>query len=428
MHVLLAFAIALVLISLLGIKFRLMPFITLIGAAFLYGILAGMDPSAIVVAVSTGTGTVFTLLGIVIFCGAVIAEVLRQGAYLSTIVQDIRRIAGRPVYASGAAGYLLSVPLMCSITSFVVLAPVVSSLRGDRPGVKRLLYVAAVAGVLSFVLLYPAPVILAIASALGLSSGEAWQIDAVTLPISLVLLAALCIVASRRDIPDASPAPLADAASAPRWKAWAPIAVPLIFFLAGLLVPGWSVLANINVALLAGLAVALASAPTDLRLEATAKGTRHAGIIIFDLCGAGALGSVIAASQFPSQAYASLSAVLPAIVIPFALAALVQTAQGSRVTTAVVTSGIVGATAMGSDIHPLALVLEICAGCCMISYVSDPFFWLLARVTGDDFTGVVRGYTLPLAAIGVCILMAALIVQASLGGGRLTTIRTRDSQ
>lgn len=412
MHVLVAFAIALVLISLLGIKFRLMPFITLIGAAFLYGILAGMDPSAIVSAVSAGTGKVFGLLGIVIFCGAVIAEVLRQGAYLSTIVQDIRRIAGRPVYASGVAGYLLSVPLMCSITSFVVLAPVVSCLRGDKAGVQRLLYVAAVAGVLSFVLLHPAPVVLAIAAALDLSSGEAWQVDIVTLPLSLVLLAVLCVAASRRDAPDASPAPLPDAASVHRWKAWAPIAVPLIFFLGGLAVPGGSVLANINVALLAGLAAALATAPTDLRLEATSKGTRHAGIIIFDLCGAGAFGNVIAASQFPSQAYASLSAVLPAIVIPFALAALVQTAQGSRVTTAVVTSGIVGATAMGSGIHPLALVLEICAGCCMISYVSDPFFWLLARVTGDDFAGVARGYTIPLAAAGICILGVALAVQA----------------
>jgi GntP family gluconate:H+ symporter len=304
---------------------------------------------------------------------------------------------------------------MCSITSFVVLAPVVSCLRNDRPGVKRLLYVAAVAGVLSFVLIYPAPVILAIASSLAISSEEAWQMNAVTLPVSLVLLVALCVIASRRDAPEASHVPPSDAVSATRWKAWAPIAVPLLFFFTGLAVPGLSVLANINVALLAGLAVALAPATTDLRLEATAKGTRHAGIIIFDLCGAGALGNVIATSQFPSQAYAGLSAVLPAIVIPFALAALVQTAQGSRVTTAVVTSGIIGATAMGSGILPLVLVLEICAGCCMISYVSDPFFWLLARVTGDDFTGVAKGYTLPLAAIGTCILIVALIAQALFG-------------
>lgn len=415
MHVLLAFAIALLLVSLLGIKFRLMPFVTLIGAAFLYGLLAGMEPADIVAAVTGGTGRVFGLLGIVIFCGAVIAEVLRQGSYLSVIVRDIRRIAARPVYASGIAGYLLSVPLMCSITSFVVLAPVVSVIRGDRAGRQRLLYVAAVAGVLSFVLLHPAPVILAIAAGIGLSSGEAWQVDAVTLPLSIVLLAALCIVVSRGDAPDASPAPPADTPMASRWRAWGPVAVPLVFFVVGLAVPGLEILANINVALLAGLAVALAPAPADLRLEATAKGTRHAGIIVFDLCGAGAFGSVIAASQFPSQAYASLSAVLPAIVIPFALAALVQTAQGSRVTTAVVTSGIVGTMAMGPGIHPLALVLEICAGCCMISYVSDPFFWLLARVTGDDFAGVARGYTLPLAAAGVCILIVALIVQASFG-------------
>ena len=56
----------------------------------------------------------------------------------------------------------------------------------------------------------------------------------------------------------------------------------------------------------------------------------------------------------------------------------------------------------------------ISAGAFMFSYVSDPFFWVLKRVTGDEFSGVVRNYTLPLSAAGLVTLAVALIVEAVL--------------
>jgi GntP family gluconate:H+ symporter len=46
--------------------------------------------------------------------------------------------------------------------------------------------------------------------------------------------------------------------------------------------------------------------------------------------------------------------------------------------------------------------------------VSDPFFWVLKRVTGDEFSGVVRNYTLPLSAAGLVTLAVALIVEIML--------------
>jgi GntP family gluconate:H+ symporter len=51
------------------------------------------------------------------------------------------------------------------------------------------------------------------------------------------------------------------------------------------------------------------------------------------------------------------------------------------------------------------------AGACVVSYVTDPYFWLVQRATGDTPSTVVREYTMPLAAVGFLILAAALLIQ-----------------
>lgn len=409
MHTLAAFAISLAFITIIGIRYRIMPFISLIAASLLYGLLAGMEPETVVDAIVRGLGSVFSLLAVVIFCGSVIAQVLRQGGYLDRIVADIQRISRRPLQASAVSGYLLSVPLMCSITSFVILAPVVSRLQDEEAQSRQALYLAAIGGIISFALLYPSPVVFSIASILGIHAASPWTIDYFTIPLSLILLVAIILLlGGRHTSPAGEPRSPPSVSSL---QAWSPIGVPVLFFLIGSLVPPLHLLADINLALLAGLAAALLVAGEELRLDAVSSGTKNAGIIIFDLTAAGALGATIAASEFPAQAFEVFSGVLPLVFIPFVLAALVQTAQGSRVTTAVVTAGMVSATPVAAAIHPLALLLMICAGTCTFSYVSDPFFWLMQRITADPFPTVVRRFTLPLALVGLAILAAALLVE-----------------
>ncbi|KAF5042195.1 High-affinity gluconate transporter [anaerobic digester metagenome] len=410
METLIAFAVTLAAITVASLRYRLPPFLTLVGASVLFGLLSRMPAETIVMVATAGAGRIFTLLGIVIFCGVGIAQVLRESGRIADIVADIRGLVRRPVATAGAAGYLLSVPLMCGITSFVILAPILTHLSPDGRAAKTLLYCAGVAGMISYVLLYPAPVVYSTITALGLS-GRLWDIDLVAVPLSLLLLAGL-LLAMRRRMPPAEEAEKPAAGRNPR--AWLPFVVILGMLAIGSLVPPLHALANINLALLTGLFAALATVPGDVREKALHKGTKNAGIIIFDLAGAGALGGVIAASTFPADVAALVAGNLPIIILPFVIAALVQAAQGSRVVTAAVTGAILATTPAVTAVNPLALVLMISAGAFMFSYVSDPFFWLLKRTTGDDFSAVVRNYTLPLSAAGIVTLAAALVVQAIL--------------
>jgi GntP family gluconate:H+ symporter len=410
METLIAFAVALVVITVASLRYRLPPFLTLVGTSVLFGFLAGMPAETVIAAITGGAGRIFSILAIVIFCGVGIAQVLRESGRVEGIVADIRGLVRRPLATAGTAGYLLSVPLMCGITSFVILAPILTHLHPDRQTSKTLLYCAGVAGMISYVLLYPAPVVYSTVTTPGLFSGRPWDVDLVALPLSLLLLAGLLLALRARTPPAGQPAELP--AGGRHLRAWVPFLIIALALSIGSLVPPLHALANINLALLAGLFAALATVPGDVREKALTRGTKNAGIIIFDLAGAGALGGVIAASTFPADVTALVLGFLPVTILPFVIAALVQAAQGSRVVTAAVTAAILATIPAVTAIDPLALVLMVSAGAFMFSYVSDPFFWLLKRTTGDDFSAVVRNYTLPLSIAGLVTLAAALVIQA----------------
>ncbi|NLA39139.1 MAG: GntP family permease [Methanomicrobiales archaeon] len=408
MNTLVPFALALAVITAASLRYRLPPFLTLIGASVLFGLLSGMPAEMIIPAITGGAGRIFSVLGVVIFCGVGIAQVLRESGLVADIVASIRGLVRRPLVTAGAAGYLLSVPLMCGITSFVILAPILTHLQTDRQASRTLLYCAGVAGMISYVLLYPALVVYSTITTLDLFPGRPWEANLIALPLSLLILAGLLLLLRARMQPTAEPA------TTTGWKrrAWLPFGVIMLMLAVGSLVPPLHLLADINLALIAGLLCALAIVPGDARERGLSRGTKNAGIIIFDLAGAGAFGSVIAASAFPVDVAALVQGVLPITLLPFVIAALLQAAQGSRVVTATVTSTILATIPAVLAINPLALVLMISAGAFMFSYVSDPFFWVLKRVTDDEFSGVVQNYTLPLSAAGLVTLVAALAVEA----------------
>jgi len=410
MNTLIPFALALVLITVASLRYRLPPFLSLVGTSIVFGLLAGLPAETVITSITGGAGRIFATLGVVIFCGVNIAQVLRESGRIEEIVADIRGAVRRPLATAGTAGYLLSVPLMCGITSFLILAPIISHLQTDREASKTLLYCAGIAGMISYVLLYPAPVVYSMMATPGLFAGNPWKFNLLAIPVSLIILAGLLVALRSRSSPPTAPSGMTTTGWHPR--AWLPFLVILAALACGTLIPSLHALANVNLALLAGLFAALLGVPGDVRERALARGAKTAGIIIFDLAGAGAFGGVIAASAFSADVTALVTGYLPITLLPFVIAALVQAAQGSRVVTASVTATILATIPAVLVINPFSLVLMVSAGAFMFSYASDPFFWLLKQTTGDDFAAVVRNYTIPLSMAGLVTLAAALLIQA----------------
>jgi len=422
MDPLLAFVITLVLITIVSLWYRISPFFTLIGGAILFGLLAGMTPDATMLGIIAGIGKVFSAFGIIILCGAVIAKLLQEQHQIEEIVTDIRRYIKNPPVIAGLSGYLLSVPITCCITAYIMLNPILDSFEKDKTKRNVLLYLAAVGGIISYALIYPTPVVIPLYEAF---SGGMSPIlfDAISIPLSLLLLGGILLYfrfihpasyTTQRDKPQATPPHQSDEVitvvlhQGIHWRAWAPFIAILIAIPVALILLKLSQMSMINFIMLVGAVTAIALSPPAARATGLSQGAKHAGLIIFDICGAGALGFVIVKSGFAHVALGQLTVLIPIILVPFILAALIETAQGSRVVTAVITSEVLAGSAVVGAIHPLPLILLVGAGSCVVSYVTDPFFWLVQRTTGDDIKTVVKNYTLPIALAGVVIFIVAL--------------------
>ncbi|MGB3943349.1 MAG: hypothetical protein WBK88_00980, partial [Methanothrix sp.] len=117
-----AFVLAILLVALLTAKTGLSPFLSLVVASLVYGLLSGMGPE-LVGHVTAGLARIFSALAIIVFSGSVIAEHLRRSGGADRVVSDLLALVGRRrgSLASGLSGYIVALPAMCSITSYMIL-------------------------------------------------------------------------------------------------------------------------------------------------------------------------------------------------------------------------------------------------------------------------------------------------------------------
>jgi len=99
------------------------------------------------------------------------------------------------------------------------------------------------------------------------------------------------------------------------------------------------------------------------------------------------------------------------IWLPFIIAAMIKTAQGSStvamITTASILSPLVASLGFTSEIAQALVVLTIGAGAMVTSHANDSFFWVVTQMSGMD---VKTGYKLQ--SLGTLILgvSAAVVI------------------
>lgn len=379
---------------------RLGPFLSLVLASIAFGLLTGMGAQMLEY-ISAGLSRIFSSLALVVFCGALLAEYLRRTEGLERIVFDLRKLTTKIHIVSGAAGYLISLPAMCSITAYIILEPVVKGLA-EKTGSdgRRSLFMAAACSIISFNLIYPSPVMITLSSGLSAQPSDLLRHS---IPISLILFV-LCYLLMKHIFPEAgglevrSPAPEMKST-----RAWIPLLVPVGMMLLGVVYPPVAVFARPDMALLMGAMLCL-WLERGMAQEMVHAASRRSGVILLDLCGAGAFGYVLAESGLAGEIY-QWGQFLPALLLPFFLSSLLQLAIGSRVVSAAVSCQVLA----GYPLPPVTLALLIASGAFVLSYVTDPYFWLIKRSTGASMALMVRGYTLPLSLLGVASFLLAAV-------------------
>ncbi|PWR74406.1 GntP family permease [Methanospirillum lacunae] len=460
MYTLQIFFIIIILISVIGIKFRVPPFITLVGGAVAFGFAVGGNPDAVFTQVATGCASVFNSLGIPILAGSVIAKYLVEQGYIQQIVSDIRKVLKSPLSLSGFAGYIIAVPSTCPITAYMILQPVLSHLAPDKKRQSSLMYLVALGSTLGVAFVYPTPVTFPLFDTFGPKHLTPLTFDMVTITLSVIFLGLLIwwtkwrapkVTEQISDIQPSSLIPgktekaeseiISEGSEGAEWgleesgysdqkyvqpgceidsglctgkfhpKAWVPFLVIFAAIPVGLFLLHLSHFTLVQFIMFAGMIAAVMVALPENRWTGFVSGAKHAGVVIFDICGAGALGYVITQSTFAQDSLVVLAQNVPLILIPFVMAALIQTAQGSRIVTSILTAQIIASTGIPPMMNPLALFLMIIAGAGVICFVTDPYFWLLHRTTGDDVKTVFKRYTIPQVIFGVLTYMVAFAIQ-----------------
>ncbi len=422
-------------------RFGLHPFLSLLIATLLFGLLAGMPFSSITGAINNGFGSTLGHIGIVIVLGTIIGKFLEQsGGALALAEAILKKIGQRAVpLAMAITGYVVSIPVFAD-SGFIILSSLNRALS-SKAGISLAgPAIALSVGLLaSHTMVPPTPGPVAAAGIVGADLGLLLLYG---IPASLAGLFGGWLFATKVAARVAvSPEATTDAATQPArtmpagqyqpaaFHAFLPILLPILLIVlkSVLSIPGLraeesaltsmaSFLGTPVIALLAGLLVAL-TLPHKLdkhMLSAsgwTGQALSEAAIIILITGAGGAFGKALQASGIAEVLSEVVSGSQMGIWLPFLIAAAIKTAQGSStvaiVTTASIIAPLASSIGFGNETGKVLLVLAIGAGSSVVSHANDSFFWVVTQMSG---LSVKQGYQLQSTGTLALGLSAAVVL------------------
>jgi len=409
-----AFVIAVILMIVAISKFKVHPFLSIMGVSLLLALVAGIPLTDIPGVIGAGFSGTFSSIGIVIILGAFIGSVLEATGAALKLADMVIKLVGkkRPELAIELMGWVVSIPVFCD-SGFVILDPIRRALV-RRTGVSSVAMTVALSTGLyiSHVFIPPTPGPIAAASTLGIG-------DSLLLVMALGLLCSIFplvaglvyakFIGKREKSADETVATgevvktyeelVAEYGKLPGgFNSLAPLVVPIVFMalgtvksMAGLTGAFADLLAFLGtpiIALTVGTIFAIAQLITSKKMDSfydlVNDTLKTVGPILFVTAAGGVLGKVISNTTMIAYITENAPALMSmGIFFPFLLAAILKTAQGSSTVAITTTAGIVAPmmAQLGLDTTVLAslTVMAIGAGAMTVSHANDSYFWVVTN-------------------------------------------------
>jgi GntP family gluconate:H+ symporter len=421
-------------------KFKLHPFLTLLLAAILMGFIGGLETNSIITKLTEGFGNTLKSIGIVIACGTVIGTFLEKSGGAKTMASSVLKLIGekRSPLAMTITGYIVSIPVFCD-SGFVILSALNKALSKKTGLSMAVLAIALGTGLYTtHVFVPPTPGPLAAAATIGADIGLIILLGLiVSVPSAGIgLLWAHFYCRRFKIIPKDMTDPLEVKKEEPEALfSFAPIIVPIILialksvadypttpFGQGYLKSTFDFTGHPVMALIIGvfLAFGLKQEKSDESyLDWVATGLKNAGIIILITGAGGAFGNVLRATDIGDTLGQTMSQWHIGIFLPFIIAAVLKTAQGSStvaiITTAALVSPLLEPMGLTAPLAKALVVLAIGAGSMTVSHVNDSYFWVVSQFSDMDTATALRCHTLAtlfqgIAGIVVIAFMAWVFI------------------
>jgi gluconate:H+ symporter, GntP family len=407
-------------------RLKLHPFLTLLGAGLFLGLLSGLGGSEVISALTSGFGKTLGGIGIVITFGTIIGTYLERNGGAKVVASSLLKLVGesRSPLAINLTGAIVSIPVFCD-SGFVILSTLNKALS-KRTGIPLIVFAIALATGLytTHVFVPPTPGPLAAAAALDADLGLVLLLGIiVSIPVTLVgwfwavrLGKNLEAVSTEETTVETEEVP-----SVSLMTALGPILLPILLIALKSIADypshplgenGFSqfisTIGSPVIALFLGVVMAMITgggAVREHRFEWVGDALKNAGIIILITGAGGAFGSVLRASGIADYIGSNLVNWQLGLFLPFILAALLKTAQGSSTVSIITTAAL-----MASLLDPLGLtdpmsralvVLAIGAGAMTVSHVNDSYFWVVSQFSDLDTRTALKGHTLGSLVLGL---------------------------
>jgi len=398
---------------------KIHPFIVLFMAALFLGILLGLPLMESLTLLQRGFGQIIEKIGLLILFGTVIGVSMeRSGATLAIAQGILHSLSKLPLpYALSCIGYLVSIPVFCD-AAFVILSHLNKTLSQQTKTPLIGLTVALSTGLFApHVLVPPTPGPLAAAANLELENLILLIVFGAVTALLLVLVGGTYGYFLTKRMPyteleNTKEIEGKEMKELPSFfKAILPILVPIILMCFGTIVKlgtaSTSTLFEIfyfitspTMALGIGMLFAFSQSKKSNPLfinKTLKKGIEQAAPILIITGMGGALGSII--QTIPLEDYAlSLTAFEGlGILIPFLIAALLKTAQGSSTVAIITTSSIIfpllPLLGLDSEMGKVWAILALGVGSMTVSHANDSYFWIVTQMGGLDVKSAFRSHT-----------------------------------
>ncbi|WP_394750735.1 GntP family permease [Spongiimicrobium salis] len=443
MNLLLVILVVLVFIVVAIAKFKVHPFIALILAAVITGFLMGLDGEVILDKLSEGFGKTLSSIGIIIGFGSVIGVFLEKSGGTATIAKYILKRIGtkRSPLAMNLTGILVSIPVFCD-SGFIILSALNKALS-KKTGISVVVFAVALSTGLyvAHVFVPPTPGPLAAAAAMDADLGLVILMGLiVAIPTAFVGYLWAVKSGAKLDAEHHEELEVADEITESNTSVFAvllPIGIPILLialrsisnypshpFGDGSIAKILSFMGHPVPALFIGilLAVQLVSRKTPVkeRLGWVSSALKEAGVIILITGAGGAFGRILRSGNLGVLIETYFTGLEVGIFLPFILAAILKTAQGSStvaiITTATIIAPMTDVLGLESELSRALAVLAIGAGAMTVSHINDSYFWVVSQFSGMDTKTTLKSHTLATLVQGVAAILLLFCIQMLFNG------------
>ena len=432
-------AVSIVAIIILTSSLKLKAFIALFIVSVLLAFTT-LPPDTVITTIKEGFGNTMASIGFLIIFGAIIGITLdKTGATLSIANYILSRTGqNRSAQAIGITGFITGLPIFCD-SGYIILSGLAKSFSSkSKIAMPFMATILATSLYSVHCLIPPHPGALAAAGIINVNVGNLIIVGILfAVPGALAAWFWSKLMIRNKNYSPASEIETYLQKTGDKlpsvFLSFLPIAVPLILITFRSLInlvdkEGISLIYKIFkypgdpvFALAIGVILALLllknktiSAMNDLFSVAIEK----AGPILIVTAAGGMFGMVIKQSGIAEGLGKVLAGTSIGLVVPFLIAALMKTAQGSStvaiITTASFVAPMLQMLGLDSDAGRMLSMLSMGAGSMIVSHANDSYFWVISNFSDIDVNTTLRVYTTSTFVMGIvvfaCVWVSSIFI------------------